>query len=257
MPYRSIAIFLFLAAVLPVAAHDFWLEPSSFRPARGAPVAIRLMAGDHGKGEPVRRNDRRIESFVVRDGDGERAVGGTAGGDPAGYIDSISANAMVGYRSRPVRHGDMSPARFESYLREEGLERVIESRSASGDAQKPGREIFSRSAKAWIARGAGGRFDGIFGFRFEIVLDSDPHADIPLSARVLFEGRPVHGVLVSAIHRASGRKVSDRSDTEGRVALPVRGGGLWLVKAVHMVPAAVAGADWESIWATLSFEKVR
>lgn len=255
MPYRSITIFLFLTAALPVAAHDFWLEPSSFRPAEGTPIAIRLMVGDHGKGEPVRRNNRRIERFAVRELSGERGVPGPQGGDPAGYVDSVSAHAMVGYRSRAVRHGDMSPARFESYLREEGLERIIESRAASGAAHKPGREIYSRSAKAWIAREPGGRFDETFGFRFEIILESDPHAGAPLRARVLFEGRPVEGVLVSALHRASGSKVSDRSDTDGRVTLPVNGSGIWLVKAVHMIPAGLQDADWESIWATLSFEK--
>ena len=31
--------------------------------------------------------------------------------------------------------------------------------------------------------------------------------------------------------------------------------GVWLVKAVHMVPApAASGADWESLWASLTFE---
>lgn len=244
---------LVLAAAVPAAAHDFWLEPSSFRPTEGTPIAIRLMVGDHGRGEPVRRNNPRIERFVVRDADGERAVPGAQGADPAGYIDAISANAMVGYRGTAVRHGSMSPTRFESYLREEGLERIIDSRAASGSAQKPGREIYSRSAKAWLGSGAG--FDETFGFRFEIVLESDPHAGTPLRARVLFEGEPVEGVRVSALHRESGRKVSDRSDAEGRVSLTISGAGIWLVKAVHMTPAEVEGADWESIWATLTFER--
>src|SRR5687768_16181171 len=97
-------ILLLAAAAFPAADHDFWIEPSSFRTADGAPVAIQLMVGDHGKGEPVKRNNPRIERFVVRDSEGERAVTGAHGGDPAGYIDGISGNAMVGYRGRPVRH---------------------------------------------------------------------------------------------------------------------------------------------------------
>jgi hypothetical protein len=33
---------------------------------------------------------------------------------------------------------------------------------------------------------------------------------------------------------------------------------VWLVKAVHMVPApAGSGADWESIWASLTFKASR
>jgi len=31
--------------------------------------------------------------------------------------------------------------------------------------------------------------------------------------------------------------------------------GVWLVKVVHMVPAPKdTGADWESLWASLTFE---
>jgi hypothetical protein len=31
--------------------------------------------------------------------------------------------------------------------------------------------------------------------------------------------------------------------------------GAWLVKTVHMVPAPTdTGADWESLWASLTFE---
>jgi hypothetical protein len=30
---------------------------------------------------------------------------------------------------------------------------------------------------------------------------------------------------------------------------------MWMIKAVHMVPApAGTGADWESVWASLTFE---
>jgi hypothetical protein len=39
------------------------------------------------------------------------------------------------------------------------------------------------------------------------------------------------------------------------VRFRLRPGGMWLVKAVHMVPApAGANADWASFWASLTFE---
>jgi hypothetical protein len=35
----------------------------------------------------------------------------------------------------------------------------------------------------------------------------------------------------------------------------LRPGGMWLIKAVHMVPApAGANAEWASFWASLTFE---
>ena len=50
-------------------------------------------------------------------------------------------------------------------------------------------------------------------------------------------------------------KVSARSDSDGRVRLRLSGAGMWLIKAVHMVPAPQgSGADWSSDWASLTFE---
>ncbi len=253
-------IVLFVSCVaVKTAAHDFWLEPSTFHPANDRPVAIRLMVGDHGRGEPVRRNNRRIDRFIVRDADGEKGVAGRHGSDPAGYLDAISGDAMVGYQTEPLRHGDLSAERFESYLREEGLEPIIALRAAAGSSLERGREIYSRSAKAWLTSSKrGARFDVPLGFRFEIVPLNDPAMAERFEAQLLFAGKPVEGVLVRAIGLGTGKTIAGRSDAEGRVALELEGDGPWMVKAVHMFAAPKsAGADWESIWASLTFHRER
>ena len=44
-------------------------------------------------------------------------------------------------------------------------------------------------------------------------------------------------------------------DAKGNVTLRLARSGLWLVKAVHMAAAPPdAGVDWESWWASLTFE---
>ena len=51
-------------------------------------------------------------------------------------------------------------------------------------------------------------------------------------------------------------KLTARTNKAGRVNLTLPGGGgVWLVKAVHMVPAArETAAEWESLWASTTFE---
>ena len=50
-------------------------------------------------------------------------------------------------------------------------------------------------------------------------------------------------------------KIRVRTDKDGRVAVALPKGGVWLVKAVHMVPMArFVRGDWESFWASLTFE---
>jgi uncharacterized GH25 family protein len=257
MMKRAILLALALCA-LPAFGHDFWLQPSTFRPAPGTDVDVRFLQGDRFNGEAVARNEARIERFLIRDAAGEREVGGENGADPAGhFIASSPGLAIVGYRTKPKQNEPMEAGPFEAYLREEGLEQVIGMRAARGDAKKRGTEIFSRSAKALLHAGGTSRtsVDEPLGFRFEIVPETLPESK--LTVRLLFEGKPVRGVLVTALHgEDESVTASARSDAKGRVTLPLAKDGFWMIKAVHMVPAApAAGVDWESIWATLTFER--
>ena len=71
-----------------------------------------------------------------------------------------------------------------------------------------------------------------------------------------YEGQPLAGALILAMNRADpSTKVRARSGVDGRVSLGLSRDGAWLIKAVHMIPAAAgSGAHWESLWASLTFE---
>src|SRR5262249_491085 len=77
-----------------------------------------------------------------------------------------------------------------------------------------------------------------------------------LSFALTYEGKPRAGALVIAVsHRDPSKKLSARSDAQGRVAFRFPTGGAWLVKAVHMIPArAGSNPAWESFWASVTFE---
>ena len=99
----------------------------------------------------------------------------------------------------------------------------------------------------------------MLGLPIELVAERNPYAlragqKLPL--RLTFENRPLQGALVVAINRRNpSEKLSARSDNEGRVRFQLRQSGMWLVKAVHMVPApAGSNAEWASFWASLTFE---
>jgi uncharacterized GH25 family protein len=255
---RLLGLAALLGAPLPACAHDFWISPASFRPEPGSRVALHLEVGERFEGARVPRAPDRIERFVLAGAGGNADVPGIAGADPAGVATIPAAGAwLAGYRSRPTPI-ELPAETFESYLREEGLDRVLGARAARGESGKPGREIYSRCAKALLVagdRGAAG-FDRVLGFRLEIVPETNPGA-VPgeFVARLLFEGRPLEGALVSMIRKGAPPLASVRSDREGRARFPVDAAGVWLVKAVHMLPAPdPAVADWESLWASLVFE---
>lgn len=265
-PLRRLApIFLLALLARGAQAHDFWIAPSSFRPEVGARVDVQLQVGEHLRGELVARNPERIRLFVARSFDGaEHEIPGVDGKTPAGYWKPKSAGAAtIVYRSKPSLLALEAP-KFESYLRDEGLERIVELRAQRGHATKPGRERYSRCVKslAWVGAEppeSAASIDAPLGLPFELCIAENPYALRPgadLSVLVTFEGTPVEGVLVGCASKAAPeREVRKRSDAEGRVRFPLDRAGLWLVRAVHMAPCPdTAEADWESFWASVTFE---
>ena len=251
-------------AVFPASfasAHDFWIEPSAFRPAVGSTLGVRLVVGQRFRGDVLPRNPAMIARFVFVTDQGEVPVTGRAADDPAGSVRIEQPGlGLIVYRSLESSLS-LEPDKFEEYLKEEGLESVIAARAKRGESQKPSKELFSRAAKCLVQAGGSGDsgFDRVVGLTLELVPEKDPYAmagggDLPM--RLLFEGKPLGGALVAAMpYDAPEKKLSARSDRDGRVTLKLPASGVWLVKAVQMTPVAGdPNADWRSVWASLTFE---
>jgi uncharacterized GH25 family protein len=250
---RSALTLLGLMLAGPALAHDFWIEPSSFRPAPGERVAVRLRVGENLKGEPVPRNPGRIERFAAVGPAGEADVTGVEGVDPAGWVSPAGPGLhWLVFDSNHASLEQTGP-KFDAYLGEEGLERIRELRKGEG----PVREIYSRCAKSLLRVGdSSSGYDRELGLELELMPEKDPYTLKPgeaLPVRLLYRGKPLDGALVVAIASPDAR-VSART-AGGRASLVLDRPGLWLVKAVHMVPAPEgSGAEWESLWASLTFE---
>ncbi len=257
---RSILIAATVLLTAPVAsAHDFWLEPSSFSPEVGSRVQVAIRVGEHFRGDPVPRNDAKIRRFVLLDGRGETALVGAPGSDPAGATTVGSAGtAIAGYVGNPTPI-TLDSKTFEAYLREEGLEHVVESRAKAGRSQAAAREIYSRCAKAILRVGgsAGAGFERVLGCEFELLPEVIPSTPVDGVAtfRTVFDGGPAAGVKVVALKHGTATRVEARTGTDGRATFTLGAPGVWLVKAVHMRAAPESsGADWRSIWASVTFE---
>jgi hypothetical protein len=235
----------------------FLLEPKTFGPSR--PRSFRACV----------RRERHERALSARQRTSSRACGtewekplvGRLG-DPAGYVrlDQVGF-LIVGYRSNPARV-DLEAEKFTSYLREEGLESIIEERDERGEALAVGRESYSRCAKALLTVGPGPSegFDRRLGFNLEIVPEVDPtHLTHqtgaagfePLPVRVFRREQGAAGILVGA------RNLDDpkitlhvRADEDGRARLDLPCAGRWLIKAVAMERAPEGSDhDWSSLWA--------
>lgn len=285
-------------ATAPAAAHDLWIEPATFTPVAGSTVAVALRVGDGLPGEPVPRRQERIVRFALvgpLDGqaDGvpaeklltETPLDGVEGVAPAGFA-RVGGPGLYAVVYRSTESAIELPAdKFESYLAEEGLERIAELRAARGESGEPGRERYSRSVKALLAVGpAGGEADleggeatagsagtprtgdRPLGLDLELVAERDPRdgsAPGGFPFRLLRHGEPLAGALVEAVlldgspgrSELSAPPLAARSDAAGRVRFDLTPPGRWRVTAVDMEAAPPgSGADWRSVWTALTFE---
>jgi uncharacterized GH25 family protein len=241
-------------------AHDMWIEPATFSPSPGDIVAVKLRVGQDLLGDPIPRDPALINQFFVVDSEGRKPVVGRDGSDPAGFIRVAAPGLLVlGYRSNPSLV-QLTPEKFTQYLDEEGLDAVAALRARRGQTGGA-RDLFSRCAKSLVASDGpvSGQGDRQLGFTLELVAERNPMTlatgeDLPV--RLTYENHPLAGALVVAINRAHPKeKLSARSDKDGRVRFRLLRTGMWLIKAVHMIEApAIAGADWASYWASLTFE---
>jgi uncharacterized GH25 family protein len=260
----ALACLLATFAAGAVQAHNFWIEPSTFTPAPGQRVAVRLRVGIELKGDPVPRDPSLMKRFVAAGPAGDSPVPGVPNTEPAGF----EAFAVPGLYTIVYDSGrfpvELDAVKFEEYLQQEGLETISARRARQGKSAAGAKEVFSRCAKALLnvgnGGGAGSGWDRVFGQRLELVAEKNPYTlagggELPV--RLLCEGKPLAGALVMALQRDRLDKVDKvmaRTDARGRVTLKLDRPGFWLVKAVHMIPAPPdAGADWESFWASLTF----
>jgi uncharacterized GH25 family protein len=260
--YRLGALVLASALSLtPLFAHDMWIEPMTFSPEPGEIVGVRLRVGQGLLGDPLPRNSALFNQFFVEDAAGRTPLVGRDGGNPAGFLRVAKPGLLViGYRSNPSAV-ELAAEKFNQYLKEEGLDAVAAVRARRNETGAKAHELFSRCAKSLVLSGSPSPAQGdrVLGFTLELVAERNPYAirdGEELPVRLTYENRPLAGALVVAMNRLNpSEKLAARTGKDGRVRFRLRPGGMWLVKAVHMVPAPPGtNAEWSSFWASLTFE---
>lgn len=268
---RTAGAALLVAATLGgggASAHDFWLQPQRYHVAPSAALSVDLLVG-HGVdrtawGQPASRV-RRLESL----------------GPTGAWADLRPALASRRANDQPIVAGFAEPGlhvlvleslpavsvlpapRFAMYLREEGLEPIASLRERRGLADTPGRELYSRRAKA-LVRVGDGAYDWAHvarpvGLDLEIVPLRNPYALAPgerLPVRVFYDGKPLAGALVKLIDLDADEKpyAMARTDRSGRAAFDVPREGAWLVNTVWSAPlSGDPRAEFQTVFSSLTF----
>src|SRR5262245_12310412 len=261
-PFSAGVLLLILTRSL--CAHDFWIQPETFSPALNRPVAVRLFVGDGFVVESERAFEKKPTTRLHLL-DAEKATDllpqGREGRTPFVQVTFARAGQHWIVLERERKAIRLEADKFNEYLAEEGLDRILEQRRLLKEDRKPGRERYSRYLKSLVQVGekGDGAWKKLAGQRLEIVPLADPYALKPgaaLKVKVLFEGKPLANVPLFALTK-EGEKVHRQKLTtgmDGTAEVKLSWAGIWLVRLVHMRRCPDTDeADWESFWASLTF----
>ncbi|MGH9510404.1 MAG: DUF4198 domain-containing protein [Terriglobales bacterium] len=253
-----VATLLGMTSTGSLFAHDMWL-------VTGVPGARGRVCARIGEHFPVSSNGvaaDRVDIFQVRSEAGAKPLTGVEGKKQLCAMLPASSPAGVAEIIVHPRFIRLDAKDFNSYIEGEGFASVIAGRKRDGKDNAEGRELYSRFSKLLVGK-VGDLATRPLGHVLEIVPEKDPAslaAGEPLSVRVLFRGKPLAGVRVSAAYAGAEMKghdfpVTAETDAQGRALLKLDRGGLWYARLIHMIPAQDdPEVDWRSFFATLTFE---
>jgi uncharacterized GH25 family protein len=261
---RSRHSFLCLLLTTSLWAHDLYLLPDSFSVKPHASLQVAFHNGDSFPASEVSPLIERFQRAELRAASAVSPVRviHVVGDKAVGDVDVPgSGNLVLSVQTTPNLL-ELPADEFSAYLKEEGLTKVIEWRAAHHEESKPSRERYSKYAKSLlVAGGPNGFAQHPIGQTLEIVPLRNPYKIRPnekFAVQVLFRGRPAADLqLESSWADGQNKKtvVVGRTDKNGRIEVQLASNGLWRLHSVLMERCSdTAAADWESYWASLTFQ---
>lgn len=266
-----VAWVLTLTAAL-ATGHDMFLVLPDHFVQPGSKVTVSLYNGTFDKSENTIDRERMIDVSIV---DGKGNTRHPAAGDwrEDGNVTLLDFEAgpsgtyLVGVSTRASMI-ELTAEEFNDYLKHDGVLDVLEARGRDGALDRAANERYSKHVKTILQVGQNPTetFSQRLGYPLEIVPLANPASlavGDTLDCLVLADGKPLAGQLVyasfhgfqtsedSGDHREA---IGTRTDHAGVAHIEIVETGRWFVRLIRMLPVDEAEVDYESNWATLTFE---
>ena len=266
-PIHMKKFFTLMLLFVFLTSHELFLKSDSFFMKSNESVELYLFNGTFDKSENTITRDRIVKARILGPGfkfypkiedyydrDDATFLKWNTGG-PGTYVAGISTLPRV------IK---LNATAFTEYLEHEGLIHTINDRKAKGISDQPAAEKYSKHVKAVIQveDKLTNDFSTVLDYPIEFIPLSNPYelsVGDDLRMKLLFNGLPLYDQVV---HIGS-RSVSDsrdveeketRTDSSGEFSFKIDEKGKWYVASIYMQESKEEGIDYESNWATLTFE---
>ncbi|HVF47276.1 MAG TPA: DUF4198 domain-containing protein [Pyrinomonadaceae bacterium] len=253
-------------AVVPALAHDLFLKLDSFFAAVDQRVTIKILNGSFMASEGAVRYERLADLTLVSPS-GARSKPSEADFtmvDKTSHLTiqpNESGNYLIGLSTMP-REIDLEAKSFNEYLVEDGIPDTLAERERDKELEKNIRERYSKHVKTLFQVGnkQTGNYNKVLGYPVEIVPRSNPYklkAGDTFEFLCLKDGKPLANQYVMTGHDDGTNLrigANIRTDNKGIGKVKLTDTGKWYVKFINMTKLTDPKINYESKWATFTFE---
>ena len=254
-------LLLALALTTSALAHDTWLIPDQFNLAPKSTVTLDMTSGMEFPKLDVGPKPERVESATCRLAGKTFDITNKAATPHSLQFKAELADAGVAtfWVKLPPRSIELKPEEVKEYLDEVDAPEALRKQWAEMKEQR-WRESYSKHQKTFARVGdptSDRSWAEPVGTFLEIVPEKDPtmlKAGDDFPVRVLKEGKPFAGFSLNAVSAGQPKGETRKTDSDGRVTFRVGIAGRWLLRGTDIRKSKQPETDWESDFATLTFE---
>lgn len=259
-------LLLCLVLALPILAHDLFLKLDSFFVAVNSKVKISILNGSFLTSEGA-VNFARLKDVSVVSPSGNRTNPLEADftkNETTSFLNLEPKEAgtyVVGLSTMP-REIDLEGKDFNGYLTEDGIPDTLAERKQKNELDKKVRERYAKHVKTIFQAGATQteNYKTVLGYPVELVPQQNPYklkAGATIAVLCLKDGKPLVNQFVMSGRESEGKIVAEsnvRTDKKGIAKIKLNAAGKWYVRFINMTRLDDPKLNYESKWATLTFE---
>lgn len=265
---RKLTASVLLCAVLVAStfAHDLFLKLDDYFVAVNQKISIKILNGSFQSSEGAVSFKRLKDVSVVSPAgavthpqetdftdDGMTALLNLQPAEAGSYV--VGLYTMTREITLPGKE-------FNEYLIEDGMPDTLAERKRTNTLDKLARERYSKHVKTIFQVGnkQTANFKTVLGYPVEIVPRNNPYllkTGGTFEFLCLKDGKPIVNQFVMSGREAAGKLITGanvRTDKKGIAKVKLNGKGKWYVKFIQMTKLSKPELDYESKWASLSFE---
>lgn len=258
------------AAIVMIAtlgrAHDLFLKPDSYFLTANSKATVNVLNGTFKDSDAAVGRDRIVSlsllgpnlppssgDSVVWRAEEKMSVMEFRTGAPGTYAIGISTK---------TRENTRTGAEFNKFLEEDGMPDVLDARRKNNELDKGATQRYSKYVRAIFQVGdsLSEDYKRSLNHPVELIPQKNPYslkAGDSVSVLCLLNEKPLANQFVIAGWEAKDgtlHSVNARADSKGVARFKLTSAGKWFVKTIHMEKVSEPGLDYESKWATLTFQ---